>query len=189
MDSSEWDTSALWDISDTCGHDGAPDPPWSCVAYAVHNFKNLYLAMRAFRDTSMDDSCEVFFGVDDDLSCSWPLSDTVEGLNRISNQGIWLTRWCLQDSLSPWYDAGLSDFAFSCCRGYITLEWKIPLLNQCYDPPDPSDIGPQYVFVCVTMGCVGDEIGGFLSYYDQSRGFLGWWPRDAIAEDMPGYYG
>ncbi|MEO0145669.1 MAG: choice-of-anchor J domain-containing protein [candidate division WOR-3 bacterium] len=176
----EWDSSASWDASDYLGRDGWTDYPGSIALRAFHDASFLYLACDALADTGWSDSSEAWVCLDDDAGGSWPSADTTEGANRLINPDLWLCSWFRADfTHGPWYESGLSSFAFGQTGGHTTIE--IALILTSYDA------GPQFVGANPVPD--GDSIGIHIFYLDQAHGTMACWPQDVLKFYDPARYG
>ncbi len=176
----EWNNAAAWDASDYLAGDGATDYPGSCTLRAIHDASFLYLLYDVIADTFAADSAGAFVCLEDNADGSWPPQDTTEGINKLINPNAWLCAWFKADfTYGPWYQSGLSSFAFGEREGRAILEMAIPLVIV--------DTGPQFLGANPVPD--GDSVGIHIFYDDPSLGTVAFWPQDAGAFHNPSGYG
>ncbi len=168
----EWGDAQVLDLSDVD----------SVLVYLKHDDANLYIAVDAVTDTTVNTSDRFEFFVDDNGDRLWPVSesDTSEGGNAVSVAWQWATRPMTFDRFYDWgYPRNdmIGNFFISLNSGHFQAELRVPLYLS---EPDPAHITPA-----------GDSSFNILLAYVNNGEITGFWPRPIETEymDYPIFYG
>ncbi len=172
--SAEWSDALQVDISSTGSG--------NVLLYLKHDGENIYMAVDAPADTTVNATDRFEFLVDDNGDYLWPEaeSDTSEGGNAISVAWQWATRPMTFDRFYDW-EYPRNDmsgrFFISLNSGHFQAELSVPLYLS---EPDPAHITPS-----------ADSTFNIMFAYIDNGSIVGLWPHFSGFEQMdyPIFYG
>jgi hypothetical protein len=178
----EWSASVAYDISDTAGRGGTPQPAGSCIAYFLHDSAFVYLAVDLPNRAVRADGDQFGPYVDEDWDGEWS-ADSSEGnywVEYMESTDRVLYR-ALLDTVPHFWEMGATpdaQSASSLASGHLQFEAEIPIGPASWQ----YAIGP------------GDTVG-FFQYAafiaEDSAEYVGWWPQAVDSSQWwdPEYYG